>query len=145
MTLTHIKYGVYGGLAGGVVFGAIMGLMGMLPMLGNMSGVPTAWAGFLMHMMISAVIGATFAGLVQWTGWPAGIGTGLGYGALWWVLGPLTLMPLFMGMGVGASWNVAALVQAMPSLMGHLIFGGILGCTYAWLGRTKAGACAVCP
>ena len=145
MTLTNMKYGVYGGLAGGIVFGAIMGLMGMLPMLGNMAGVPTAWAGFLMHMMISAVIGATFAVLVQWTGWPAGIGTGLGYGALWWVLGPLTLMPLFMGMGVGASWNVAALVQAMPSLMGHLIFGGILGCTYAWLGHTKAGACAVCP
>jgi uncharacterized membrane protein YagU involved in acid resistance len=131
-------------LAGGVVFGAIMGLMGMLPMLGDMAGVPTAWAGFLMHMMISAVIGATFAVLVQWTGWPAGIGTGLGYGALWWVLGPLTLMPLFMGMGVGASWNMAAVAQAMPSLMGHLIFGGILGCTYAWLGHTKADACAVC-
>ena len=144
MTLTNMKYGVYGGLAGGVVFGAIMGLMGMLPMLGNMAGGPTAWAGFLMHMMISAVIGATFAVLVQWTGWPAGIGTGLGYGALWWVLGPLTLMPLFMGMGVGASWNMAAVAQAMPSLMGHLIFGGILGCTYAWLGRTKAAACAVC-
>ena len=142
MTLTNMKYGVYGGLAGGVVFGAIMG---MLPMLGNMAGVPTAWAGFLMHMMISAVIGATFAVLVQWTGWPAGIGTGLGYGALWWVLGPLTLMPLFMGMGDGVSWNMAAVVQAMPSLMGHLIFGGILGCTYAWLGQTKAGACAVCP
>lgn len=144
MTPTSVRHGVYGGLAGGVVFGAIMGLMGMLPMLGNMAGVPTAWAGFLMHMMISAVIGAMFAVLVQWTGWPAGIGTGLGYGALWWVLGPLTLMPLFMGMGVGASWNMAAIAQAMPSLMGHLIFGGILGCTYAWLGRTKAAACAVC-
>ena len=135
MTLTDMKYGIYGGLAGGVVFGAIMGMMGMLPMLGSMAGVPTVWAGFLMHMMISALIGATFAVLLQWTGWPAGVGTGLGYGAAWWVLGPLTLMPLFMGMGFGVNWNMAAVVQAMPSLMGHLIFGGILGWTYACLGH----------
>ena len=96
MILTNIKYGVYGGLAGGVVFGAMMGMMGMLPMLGSMVGMPTVWAGFLMHMMISAMIGASFVVLIQWKGWPGGIATGLGYGALWWVLGPLTLMPLFM-------------------------------------------------
>ena len=139
MNVTSIKYGVYGGLAGGVVFGAMMGMMGMLPMLGAMVGIPTVWAGFLMHMMISAMIGTMFAVLVEWTGWPAGIGTGLGYGALWWILGPLTLMPLLMGMGVGAAWNLAAVTQAMPSLMGHLIFGGILGWTYAWLGHGAAG------
>lgn len=139
MNLTSIKYGVYGGLTGGVVFGALMGMMGMLPTLGSMAGIPTVWAGFLMHMMISAVIGATFAVLLAWTGWPSGIGTGLGYGTLWWVLGPLTLMPLFMGMGVGAGWNLAAVAQAMPSLMGHLIFGGILGWTHARLARGTSG------
>ena len=138
MSMTSIKHGVYGGLAGGVVFGALMAVMGMLPMIGNMVGNPTVWAGFLMHMMISAMIGATFAVLLHWTGWPAGIGTGLGYGASWWVLGPLTLMPLLMGMGFGVNWNMAAVVQAMPSLMGHLIFGGILGWTYAWLGHATA-------
>ena len=138
MDLTSIKYGVYGGLAGGVVFGAMMGIMGRLSMVGNMVGIPTIWAGFLTHMMISATIGAMFALLVQWTGWSAGIGTGLSYGALWWILGPLTLMPLFMGMGIGASWNATALAQAMPSLMGHLIFGGILGSTYAWLDHANA-------
>ena len=125
--MTSIKYGVYGGLAGGVVFGA---MMGMLPMIGSMAGIPTIWAGFLAHLMISAVIGATFAVLVEATGLPSGAGTGLGYGALWWVLGPLTLMPLFMGMGLGVNWNTAAVAQAVPSLVGHLIFGGILGWTH---------------
>ena len=136
MNLTSIKYGVYGGLAGGVVFGA---MMGMLPMVGSMAGIPTIWAGFLAHLVISAIIGATFAVLVEATGLPSGAGTGLGYGALWWVLGPLTLMPLFMGMGLGVNWNTAAVAQAVPSLVGHLIFGGILGWTHARLGYGAEG------
>ena len=135
MTVTSFTHGVYGGVTGGAVFGVLMGTMGMFPMLGQMVGSPTVWAGFVVHMLISAMIGVMFAGLVGWTGWKAGLGTGLAYGALWWVLGPLTLMPLFMGMGVGANWTMAAAVQAMPSLMGHLVFGGILGWTYAWLAR----------
>ena len=133
MTFTSIRHGVYGGLAGGVVFGAMMGMMGMLSMIGNMMGLPSAWAGFVVHMMISAIIGGTFALLVHWTGWRAGIRSGLAYGTLWWVLGPLTLMPLMMGMGFGVNWNAGAIVQAMPSLVGHLVFGGILGWTYARL------------
>ncbi len=54
------------------------------------------------------------------------------YGLVWWFLGPLTLMPLFMGMGLGVNWNGGAMVQAAPSLLGHLVFGATLGCTYSW-------------
>ncbi len=32
MNLKSIRHGAYAGLAGGVVFGAMMGMMGMLPM-----------------------------------------------------------------------------------------------------------------
>jgi hypothetical protein len=76
MTLTSIKHGVYGGLAGGLVFGAMMGIMGMLSMIGNMMGMPSAWGGFLIHMVISAMIGGAFALLVQWTGWRGGVAPG---------------------------------------------------------------------
>ncbi len=138
MSLTSIKHGVYGGLAGGVVFGAMMATMGMLPMIANMVGSPSAWSGFFVHLMISATIGGSFAVLLNAAGLRGGVASGLAYGFAWWILGPLTLMPFFMGMGLGVNWNVAAMGQAMPSLMGHLIFGGILGCTYAWLGHTKA-------
>jgi len=60
------------------------------------------------------------------------------YGFAWWILGPLTLMPFFMGMGLGVNWNVTAMSAAMPSLVGHLIFGAILGVTYRVL-HTRAG------
>ena len=42
------------------------------------------------------------------------------------MLGPLTLMPLFLGMGLGVNWNLAAAANALPSLVGHVIFGGLL-------------------
>jgi uncharacterized membrane protein YagU involved in acid resistance len=138
MNATSIRHGVYGGLAGGGVFGAMMAMMGMLPMIGNMVGIPSAWVGFVVHLMISATIGGSFAVLLDTSGLRGGVGSGLAYGFAWWVLGPLTLMPLFMGMGLGVNWNIAAMGQAIPSLVGHLIFGAVLGLTYRWL-REPAG------
>ena len=40
-------------------------------------------------------------------------------------------MPLFMGMGLGVNWNAAAATNMLPSLMGHLVYGAVLGLTYA--------------
>ncbi len=142
MRVTSIKHGVYGGLVGGVVFGAMMAMMGMLPMIGNMVGSPSAWSGFFVHLMISATIGGSFAVLLNAAGLRGGVASGLAYGFAWWILGPLTLMPFFMGMGLGVNWNVAAMGQAMPSLMGHLIFGAILGVSYRWL-QNRSGAAHV--
>ena len=133
MKITSVTHGVYGGLAGGVVFGVLMAMMGMLPLIGNMVGIPSVWVGFLVHLVISATIGGSFAVLLSASGLRGGVGSGLAYGVTWWILGPLTVMPLFMRMGLGINWNVASMSAAMPSLVGHLIFGAILGLTYRWL------------
>ena len=134
MSLKNIQHGVYGGLAGGLVFGIMMGMMGMLPMIGKMVGMPNAFAGFVAHMGISAVIGAGFAVAFERyvQGVWSGLTSGLLYGGIWWFLGPLTLMPLFMGMGLGSNWNLMAATMMLPSLFGHLLFGVILGATYGW-------------
>ena len=60
---------------------------------------PSAFIGFAVHMVNSVIIGVGFAlvlGPVV-VGMGSGLTAGLAYGAAWWVLGPLTLMPLFMG------------------------------------------------
>ena len=88
MSVTNIKHGVYGGLAGGVLFGAMMAMMGMLPMIGNMVGIPSAWVGFVVHLMISATIGGSFAVLLDASGQRGGVASGLAYGFVWWILGP---------------------------------------------------------
>ena len=141
MNANGLKLGIYGGLAGGAIFGAMMGMMGMLPMIGKMAGYPSAAFGFIVHMGISAFIGATFGVLFDGSirNVAGGLSRGLAYGGTWWLLGPLTLMPFFMGMGLGVNWNAAAAAKMLPSLLGHLIYGAILGTTYALLrGRVSS-------
>ena len=124
MNPRNIQHGAVAGIAGGIVFGAMMGMMGMLPMIGQMVGSPTAGAGFLVHIAISALIGASF-GLIFHSrvhGTGSGFGYGALYGGVWWILGPLTLMPLMMGMGLGVNWNsaAAAAMLAKPRRTPHL-------------------------
>lgn len=129
MLATRIKHGIVGGLLGGAVFGAMMAMMGVLPMIGKLVGQPNALVGFLVHMVISAGIGAgygVFVGpLVH--GRLSALISGSFYGMLWWVLGPLTLMPYLLGMGLGVNWNLTAASSALPSLMGHVIYGVVAG------------------
>ena len=142
MNARNLKLGATAGLAGGLIFGAMMGAMGMLPMIGKMVGHPSAVTGFVVHLGISAFIGASFGLLFDRAvrSVPGGLGLGLGYGAAWWVLGPLTLMPLGMGMGLGVKWNAAAAANALPSLVGHLVYGGILGAGYILLRARMANS-----
>ncbi len=74
MNPRNILLGVYSGLAGGAVFGAMMGMMGMLPMIGKMVGQPSAAVGFIVHIINSAIIGAGFA--VLFGPFVSGIGGG---------------------------------------------------------------------
>lgn len=133
MIANRIKHGIVGGLAGGVVFGIMMAFMGTLPMIGKMAGHANALVGFAVHLAISAGIGGAFGVLLgpAVTGRASGLVAGLVYGSAWWFLGPLTLMPYFLGMGFGANWNTAAAAHMLPSLMGHAIYGLVLGLAYS--------------
>ena len=146
MNAKQIICGIFGGLAGGLVFGAMMGMMGMLPMVGKLVGQPSAGIGFIVHLVNSAIIGAGFAFVLGRlvTSIGSGLRYGLLYGGAWWILGPLTLMPLFLGMGLGVNWNLTAAVNMLPSMMGHLTYGAILGLSYAALTRVADSQPACC-
>ena len=134
-----IKGGV-AGLFGGVVFGLWMANQGVLAMIASMMGGSSSLLGLVIHLMISAGIGASFGilffrladGTVPSALW------GLVYGFTWWFLGPLTMMPLMMG--VGPQWTAAAVAATIPSLTWHLIFGGVIGISYAALNRAPRGS-----
>lgn len=124
-SLSSIKLatsGAVAGLAGGAVFGMMMGMMGILPMVGMLVRQENAVIGFIVHMIISAFIGAVYglvAGRFAVTATTALIG-GIVNGIVWWVLGALILMPLMLGM----SQMVFVIGQTQwLSLMGHIIYG----------------------
>ena len=54
---------------------------------------------------------------------------GLTYGLLWWVLGPLTFQPLFLGGSF--AWDIHTAQDALPALLGHLLYGASTGLALA--------------
>lgn len=128
--------GVVGGLAGGLVFGVMMHAMGMMPMIAAMLGAESVLVGWLIHLAISSFIGVSYALVFAPTRSMGGaLVTGMAWGLLWWVLGPLLIMPTALGMGVFMI-NQTTLM----SLVGHLIFGAILGLVaMLWTSRTLRG------
>ena len=133
----HIKSGINAGLIAGVVFGAMIGMMGMLPMIAMLIKSESAVLGFVLHLVFSAIIGGTFGLIFGHAALNKGAGVLLGllYGAIWWILGPLVIMPVWLGMGLQLS--VAGMTMAIPSLWGHLVFGFILGLIYPMFAKTE--------
>jgi uncharacterized membrane protein YagU involved in acid resistance len=132
-TATHrAAYGIAGGIAGGIVFGVLMQMMGMIEMVAKLVGSSSPAVGWILHLAISAFIGATFAllfGSLAKTMMPAAM-LGITYGVVWWVLGALLIMPAQLGMPVFV-FNATA----WQSLMGHLLFGLVLGLVFSMLVR----------
>ncbi|MGE3278672.1 MAG: hypothetical protein AB7J40_02625 [Candidatus Altimarinota bacterium] len=122
--------GVVGGLAGGIVFGVMMGMMGMLPMVAQVVGSESAAVGFIYHLFNSLIIGLLFVAVFSKyvDSMVSGMVLGLLHGFIWWILGPLLLMPVLMGMG--PQFTVAGMTMALPSLFGHVLYGIVLGVVY---------------
>ena len=131
---TGIKAGAVAGVGGGLVFGVMMGMMGMLPMVGVLVGQQNALVGLVVHLLISAFIGATYGFIATRLPLSMAVSTIAGgvYGIVWWVLGALIMMPLMLGMSQmvfvigGPQWM---------SLLGHLIFGVVMGALFVPLAK----------
>jgi uncharacterized membrane protein YagU involved in acid resistance len=131
-----VAFGTLSGLVGGLLFTAVMVLVGALPLVANVVGADGAPAGLVVHLVISAVIGVSYALLFRRQSFDvlSGIGWGVSYGFFWWVLGDLTLLPALTGAPI--VWDAATLAAEFPSLVGHLAYGAALGGVYY---RLEAG------
>lgn len=120
--VNSIVHGVTAGLIGGAVFGVQMAVGGMLPMVAQMIGSQSPVVGFILHLVISAFIGAVYGVVASRlpAGWLVSMGAGIVNGIVWWILGALVIMPLALGMS-----EMVFQIGDMQwmSLIGHLIFG----------------------
>lgn len=130
--------GIIAGLGGGVVFGMMMAMMGMLPMIAGLVGSQSPVVGAIVHMAISAAIGAFYGVAVTIGRFNLSLGfaviSGMVNGVIWWVLGALILMPL--GLGMSNMVFVIGTTQWL-SLMGHVIYGIVAALLYVVLIRRK--------
>jgi hypothetical protein len=145
---SKIGAGIVGGLVAGIVFGVMMQMMtaptpdgGKMPMMAMVAKVvrsDSMAVGWIYHLFNSAVIGAIFGWLfgTRAASYGSGFGWGAFYGIVWWVLGALILMPMFLGMPAFAPLKMMMPV-AMGSLLGHLVYGVILGLLFVWF-RSRA-------
>lgn len=128
-----ITQGIIAGIIGGIVFGMMMAMMNMLPMVAMLVKSDSPIVGFIVHLVISAGIGASFGILLSLVSVKGRIGkivSGALYGMIWWVLGALVLMPLMLGM-TNMVFQIGDTQWA--SLMGHVIFGVITGFVFNML------------
>jgi uncharacterized membrane protein YagU involved in acid resistance len=128
MSKSLIK-GIIGGVVGGVVFGLMMQVQGMMPMVAMLARSENIVVGWVVHLLISAFIGAIFGVIASRlpASWGVTLSAGVVNGIVWWVLGALILMPLMLGM------NEMVFVigdMQISSLIGHVIFGAIAAVVY---------------
>lgn len=128
---TAIARGMLGGLVGGFAFGAAMIDLGLLETIAQLVRSESTVIGFIIHLLIAVVIGGGFGALVFFHRPDVGetVFWGLTYGALWWFIGAMTLLPLLSGQDL--AWRVEDAQPLLPALIGHLLYGGIAGLVVA--------------
>jgi hypothetical protein len=144
----HAGWGAAAGLVGGIGMGIWMSVSrpmtdtAMITMVPGLLGSTNAFAGWLIHLAIALFAGITFGVLLGQFAQrlaPAVV-LGLVYGAVWWIVGALWIMPANMGMPV-FEWNDVT----ASSLGAHLVFGLLAGATFssiAGMAGTRTGLAA---
>jgi len=130
-----IVLGGLAGIVGGWAFGKWMAQANFFPLIAGLVNSQSANVGMTLHFIIAVIIGATFGLLFQRDvlGYGSCMGWGLGYGIFWWFLGPLTIMPLWLGKPL--EWSLGRADALFGSLIGHIIYGVLLGSIYATADR----------
>ncbi len=122
--------GIVAGTIGGLLFTVVMVQLGFLPTVASLIGSTSSLTGFIVHLVISDLIGISYGLLFQRQSYDVGsaLGWGVTYGFFWWILGPLTLMPILLG--APPQWTIEVAAGALGSLIGHLVYGAGLGITF---------------
>jgi uncharacterized membrane protein YagU involved in acid resistance len=132
-----ILVGGVAGYLGGLVFGAWLGSAGDFPLFAALfRGNSTAQGRFVYafgSFFLGAIYGVLYRREINSVG--SSMAWGVAYGYLWWVLGELTIFPLWLGQGV--TWSLENGRAAFPGLTGHLIWGLLLGVVYALVERIR--------
>lgn len=129
---------VAGGLAGtfsGLIFGYWMLVGNFFPLLAGFGNFPDHSTSVALQFLIALTLGAVFGVLFQpdVRSYGSCMGWGLGFAILWWFNGPLTIFPAIMGLPL--DWSAENAGGLFGPLIGHILYGLLLGISYATFDR----------
>lgn len=132
--LRALGWGIVGSILGGLAFTIVMLQTGALPMIAGIVRGADLTTGLIVHFVISIIIGAMYGLLFsgQADSYGSAIGWGTAYGLFWWVLGPITFLPLLLGRE--GTLSIGAALAAYPaSFIGHVAYGVITAMYFYFL------------
>jgi uncharacterized membrane protein YagU involved in acid resistance len=127
--------GGLGGLLGGFFFNRWMSAGDYFPLLSGFGDLHSRDMSIALQFLIAVFMGVIFGLLFQLDvrGYGSCMGWGVGYGILWWFLGPMTIWPLIARSPL--DWSADAGSAVFGALVGHIIYGMILGVAFATLDK----------
>jgi hypothetical protein len=131
-----IVAGGFAGTVGGLIFSRWVSSGDYFPLLAGYGQLTVSRSAIvILHFGVALLIGVTFGLLFQRDvrGYGSCMGWGLGYAIFWWFLGQLTLLPLAAHRPL--DWSADQGAAVFGSVVGHILYGLILGVTYATLDR----------
>ncbi len=133
--LRSLGWGALAGLVGGIVASPVLLATGALSTVAGLGITFLGFQGLVIHLTVSAVIGATYGLLFRNEGsnFSVGVPWGCLFGLIWWYLGPMTLLPL--AITGETDWRSSAASALLPTLVGHLIYGAVTAAIFLLLER----------
>ena len=130
----YIVPGIGSGVIGGIAFGGILVMTGLMPFMEEIAN-GNSFIFMFVHMSISVMLGGLFG---VWLGHRvssplSGAALGMAYGVLWWVLGPLLIFPAWLNIHLGV-------MQAIQAFWGHAAYGLYLGIVFFLIVRKRETA-----
>jgi hypothetical protein len=133
--LRSLEWGAAAGLAGALVSSPFLAATNILPKVAGLGSGVSPLAGFLLHLLIGALLGMSYGFLFRHESPNLALGASWGwlFGMIWWYLGPMTLLPLML---TGeCDWSAEAASGLLPSLLGHLAYGAVTAFAFLLLER----------
>ncbi|MFQ5858214.1 MAG: NAD(P)/FAD-dependent oxidoreductase [Anaerolineae bacterium] len=129
----EIALGYIVGLLAGLASAGLLVAVNGSPAVASLGGGGQPAAGLVIHLMVSAILGVTYAWLFKpaLEGHVESLMSGLAYGLAGWILTSLSLMPILLGKG--PQWQVEAAASAFPALAAYLFQGAVIGLVYHFL------------
>ena len=123
------------GLLGGFIFDRWMSAGEFFPLLSGLSDLPSRTSSLTLQFLIAVLMGVIFGLLFQRDvrSYGSCMGWGVGYATLWWFLGPMTIFPLLSRTAL--DWSSEGASAMFGALVGHILYGLILGVSYATLDK----------